>query len=101
MTFILKKLLAVFSTRQRSASQGLHGIFALLVSAVLMAVASTASAAPDVITYIHTDVSGSPLAATDDTGAVVWKESYRAYGERWLHQSGSEQQTQWFHGKEQ
>jgi len=31
----------------------------------------------------------------------VWKESYRAYGERWVNDPGSAQQSQWFHGKEQ
>ncbi len=54
----------------------------------------------ETITYIHTDVSGSPLAATNANGNVVWKENYRAYGERQLEQPGSEGQGQWFHGKE-
>ncbi len=54
----------------------------------------------ETITYIHTDVSGSPLAATNEAGNVVWKENYRAYGERQLEQPGSEGQGQWFHGKE-
>lgn len=54
----------------------------------------------ETITYIHTDLSGSPLAATNANGNVVWKENYRAYGERRLGQPGSEGQRQWFHGKE-
>ena len=33
---------------------------------------------------IHTDISGSPLAATNASGNVVWKENYSAYGERQL-----------------
>ena len=39
-------------------------------------------AAPQTITYYHSDASGSPLVATDANGAVVWKETYRPYGER-------------------
>ena len=34
------------------------------------------------VTYFHNDASGTPLVATDATGNVVWKESYRPYGER-------------------
>ncbi|OGB95057.1 MAG: hypothetical protein A3G82_07580 [Burkholderiales bacterium RIFCSPLOWO2_12_FULL_67_210] len=54
----------------------------------------------ETITYIHTDISGSPLAATNANGNVVWKENYQAYGERQLQQPGSEGQGQWFHGKQ-
>jgi RHS repeat-associated protein len=57
--------------------------------------------AVDSVTYIHTDISGSPLAATGANGNVVWKENYLAYGQRRLVQPGSERQAQWFHGKEQ
>jgi RHS repeat-associated protein len=50
------------------------------------------------ITYIHSDISGSPIAATDKTGAVSWRQSYRPYGDRLLQQDqGSHQQ--WFSGK--
>ena len=58
------------------------------------------SAVGESITYIHTDISGSPLAATNASGNLVWKENYSAYGERKLTQPGSEGQKQWFHGKE-
>jgi RHS repeat-associated protein len=34
------------------------------------------------VTYFHNDASGTPLLATDAGGGVVWKESYRPYGER-------------------
>ncbi|WP_413889575.1 RHS domain-containing protein [Candidatus Aalborgicola defluviihabitans] len=34
------------------------------------------------VTYFHNDISGSPMLATDASGAVVWKENYRPYGER-------------------
>ena len=102
---LLAALLGVFGLRQTGKRGGKHllpGVLALVLGGALMATGSPANATtPDVITYLHTDVSGSPLAATDATGAVVWKESYRAYGERAVQQAGTEQQTQWFHGKEQ
>ena len=78
----------------------LQALMALILGALLLA-AGPARAATETITYIHGDISGSPLAATSSTGAVVWKESYRAYGERWVNDPGSAQQSQWFHGKEQ
>lgn len=78
----------------------LQALMALILGAMLLA-AGPARAATETITYIHGDISGSPLAATSSTGAVVWKESYRAYGERWVNDPGSAQQSQWFHGKEQ
>jgi RHS repeat-associated protein len=30
--------------------------------------------------YFHNDVAGSPLVATDGSGAVVWKENYHPFG---------------------
>ena len=78
----------------------LQALMALILGAMLLA-AGPARAATETITYIHGDISGSPLAATSSTGAVVWKESYRAYGERWVNDPASAQQSQWFHGKEQ
>jgi RHS repeat-associated protein len=38
--------------------------------------------AAETITYFHNDIAGTPLLATDTAGNVVWKESYRPYGER-------------------
>jgi len=76
--------------------------FALLLAMLLVWGANPGHAAgEETITYIHTDISGNPLAATDENGNVVWKESYQAYGTRWQQDPNSAQQTQWFHGKEQ
>ena len=61
---------------------------------------SSTLAATEQVTYLHTDISGSPIAATDATGNVLWRESYRGYGERWLNQPASLPQDLWFHGKE-
>jgi RHS repeat-associated protein len=36
----------------------------------------------ETITYFHNDLIGSPVAATNASGVVQWRESYRAYGDR-------------------
>ena len=80
----------------------LRALLSLVLGAMLLAAgAAHAQGSSDTITYIHTDIGGSPLAATDANGTVVWKESYRGYGQRWLYQGSSASQPQWFHGKEQ
>ena len=80
----------------------LRALWAVLLGTLLLAAGvAHAQGSSDTITYIHTDISGSPLAATDANGTVLWKESYRGYGQRWLNQSSSANQPQWFHGKEQ
>jgi len=34
----------------------------------------------DTITYLGTDVAGTPIVATDATGSLVRKEHYQQYG---------------------
>lgn len=48
--------------------------------------------------YFHNDPAGSPIAASDETGNLLWRESYRPYGERMLKPATAN--TQWFHGKQ-
>ena len=48
---------------------------------LLCALACAVSVA-QTVTYFHNDAAGTPLVATDASGNVVWKESYRPYGER-------------------
>jgi RHS repeat-associated protein len=51
------------------------------------------------ITYLHNDFSGSPIAATDSAGAILWKENYRPYGDKRNVQAAGLNNRQWFHGK--
>lgn len=46
---------------------------------------SANSSAVEKITYLHTDALGSPIAASDANGQLLWKEDYHPYGEpiRW------------------
>jgi RHS repeat-associated protein len=49
--------------------------------------------------YYHNDFEGSPLAATDAQGQVVWLETYAPYGERYLNQNTSIRNGLWYNGK--
>ncbi|MDG4558490.1 MAG: RHS repeat-associated core domain-containing protein [Candidatus Contendobacter sp.] len=61
----------------------------------------TGAARADTITYFHNDPSGSPVAATDANGNLLWKETYRPYGERLLNGAGPDANRLWFTGKPQ
>jgi RHS repeat-associated protein len=51
--------------------------------------------------YYHNDIAGSPIAATSETGAVLWRESYRPYGERLTNAPASEANDIWFTSRRQ
>ncbi|GGL65139.1 hypothetical protein GCM10009091_53920 [Pseudomonas brenneri] len=53
----------------------------------------------DTVTYFHNDISGSPLAATDTAGNLLWKENYKPYGEKLNRSSSSNSNKIGFHGK--
>lgn len=53
------------------------------------------------VTYFHNDISGTPLAATDSAGNLVWKETYRPYGERLTNSPASSGNGVWFTSKPQ
>jgi len=56
----------------------------LFRSLVLLALLGVAAAAPaaERTTYFVPDALGSPVAAMDEQGNVLWRESYAPYGER-------------------
>jgi RHS repeat-associated protein len=68
----------------------------LLTASFLLAPAAQAGTT---ITYLHNDLAGSPVAATNESGAVVWCESYRPYGERVRVEAAAADNRQFFHGK--
>lgn len=43
--------------------------------------------AEKVTTYHYADLYGSPVAATDSSGTLIWTERYTAYGKRFSNQS--------------
>jgi RHS repeat-associated protein len=50
---------------------------------------SLSSHAQAVVTFFHNDASGTPMVATDAAGNVVWKESYKPYGEKLRNEPAS------------
>ncbi|MGM0562958.1 MAG: RHS repeat domain-containing protein [Pseudomonadota bacterium] len=57
----------------------------------------TAHSAP-VTRYIHTDPMGSPIAATDENGEILWVEDYKPYGERIRKEEKSAPHKRWYTG---
>ncbi len=87
---------------------------AAMATLVFTATTSNASVTEyEEIIYYHGDALGSPIAATDSNGDVLWREQYSPYGSRLLHESretncssgtcipveSSWDEKQWFTGK--
>lgn len=68
---------------------------------VLLVLAHASALAQSTVTFFHNDIAGTPLAATDSAGNLVWKETYRPYGERLTHSSASSTNSVWFTSKPQ
>lgn len=56
-------------------------IWLSLLIVLISALGITAQAATR-ITYLHHDNLGSPVAATDESGAVLWRETYAPFGDK-------------------
>ena len=54
----------------------------------------------ETITYYHNDALGSPVAATDEAGNVLWREAYKPYGSRIRKEDNGTNDT-WFTGKQE
>jgi RHS repeat-associated protein len=61
----------------------MKGFYKALFSLVFL-VSLTCSAAAAVLstTYYHADLQGSPVAATNEAGQVIWREIYKPFGEK-------------------
>jgi RHS repeat-associated protein len=70
-----------------------------LIGALLLGVSLPFVASAVTVTYFHNDISGSPMLATDAGGNVVWKETYRPYGDRYNNQAAGANNKLWFAGK--
>lgn len=81
--------------------RGLRPVWQRLLTWLLLTLMALASPvqAVEVITYFHNDAAGTALAATDTAGKLVWRESYRPYGERLQNQPAAAGNKVWFHGK--
>ena len=67
---------------------------------LLTALLVTTVHAEVLVTYYHNDLLGSPVAATDENGNVLWQEEYQPYGERIENDSASQLNRQWYTGKQ-
>jgi len=65
---------------------------------LLFSLTAISSHAIETITYYHTDSLGSPVAGTDESGALLWKEDYKPYGERIRKQVESDKNNRWYTG---
>ena len=74
----------------------------LLLAGWAFALAAMAPAlATAAITYYHNDITGSPVVATNESGQVVWKETYRPYGERTVNAPAALSNKVWFTSRRQ
>jgi RHS repeat-associated protein len=65
----------------------------------LLVLALNHNAVADTVTYFHNDISGSPLAATDAAGNLLWKENYKPYGDKLNRSAPSSSNKIGYHGK--
>jgi len=76
---------------------------ASVVTAASLLLSPVTAQATETIIYLHNDISGSPQAATDASGNLLWKESYTPYGERTVNSpassTGKGSNQLYFHGK--
>src|SRR5258706_12143121 len=77
-----------------SLKRCLRGLAVLVLAAPGLSGAGT-------ITYYHNDLLGSPVAATNAAGQVIWRESYRPYGERTVSDSNAVANKMWFTSRRQ
>lgn len=68
-----------------------------LLNVLLLLLVCSLSFAHERVTYIHTDTLGSPVAASDEDGNIIWRESYQPYGKRLQQEQGSDRP--WYTGK--
>jgi len=71
------------------------GIFLLAVTMSLVAVAGWGA---QTVTYYHTDALGSPVAASDEGGSLLWREGYRPYGSRTGNDPAADANGRWYTG---
>lgn len=65
---------------------------------LLLAFSAPAWAGVVSTTYYHNDILGSPVAATDQGGDLLWREQYKPYGERILNEPEAAENSRWYTG---
>jgi RHS repeat-associated protein len=85
----------------RNLKHCLRSLIVLLNIVALLICTTGQVAAQTKVTYFHNDLSGNPVAASDNTGQITWRESYRPYGERLKNEAASQSNSQWYTGHRQ
>jgi RHS repeat-associated protein len=88
-------------TTRTSGMKTLFKKIARFVAALVLALPLLHEARADTVTYYHNDLLGSPVAATNQAGQVIWRESYRPYGERLVKDSQAQGNDVWYTSKPQ
>ena len=78
---------------------GIHST-TFVLSTLLLLISFNISAT-EVVTYYHNDALGSPVAATNEQGNVIWREEYEPYGKRLNVESASQENEQFYTGKQE
>ena len=71
------------------------------LTALLILITTLPALAGEKVTYYHNDALGSPVAATNQQGQVIWRETYKPYGQRTTNDAASANNTVWFTGKQE
>lgn len=58
-------------------------------SLILLFLSIFAHAEGEYVTYLHSDLQGSPVVATNEQGQVIWRESYAPWGQREIKDTAS------------
>lgn len=58
----------------------INTLFAFVIVAATTLLSATVNA--ETVTYYHLDALGSPVAASDQNGSILWREEYAPYGDR-------------------
>jgi len=69
-----------------------------LLSVLVLVTAGFAASAAERVTYYHLDALGSPVAASDEQGNLVWREDYKPYGERTKKEPAAASNSRYYTG---
>ncbi len=83
-----------FNEKMKQLVKIIINVLVVYVIAVLTIMSS--AGANEVVVHVHTDIFGSPLAATDEQGKLLWRESYKPYGERLDTDPGIKRNEVWY-----
>lgn len=92
---MIQLLTRCFTRTTRSMSRALITLTLAVLTA--LSLSTTTHANVDRVTYLHYDGLGSAIAATDEQGAIQWRENYQPYGQRTKYEATNH--SVWFTGK--